>query len=90
MFPVGASAPIEIVQIDGVSGQYVEGGWCGANSDPDTQMQWCGGSSARTLRWQRDEWVFTLAALDVGGATLPSITREQMIEVAASLVPSDE
>jgi len=88
-FPVGVSAPIETVQVDGVSGQYVEGAWCGADPDPETPLQWCGSSSARTLRWQRDEWMFTLAALDIN-SSLPSLTREQMIEVAANLVPPQE
>ncbi len=89
MFPVGVAAPIESVQIDGMSGQYVEGSWCGAGPDPETPLQWCGSSSARTLRWQRDEWMFTLAALDMN-ASLPSLSREQLIAVAATLVPSGE
>lgn len=91
VFPIGSSAAIETVQIGDVMGQYVEGGWGGANSDPETPMQWYPAPGERTLRWQRGEWVFTLAAHDVGeavaGGNPPSITREQMIDIAAHLVP---
>jgi hypothetical protein len=93
VFPVGASAVIETVQIGDVTGEYVEGAWCGGNSDPETMMYWCGDSFLRTLHWQRGGWVFTLSAVDVGGGEevvgglRPSITREQMIELAVNLVP---
>jgi hypothetical protein len=95
VFPVGASAVIETVQIGDVTGEYVEGAWCGGNSDPETMMYWCGDSFLRTLHWQRGDWVFTLSAVDVGGeydvvgGYRPSITREQMIDLATNLVPPD-
>ncbi len=96
VFPVGASAVIETVQIGDVTGAYIEGAWCGSNSDPETSMYWCADSSTRMLHWQRDGWVFTLSADDVGGADevaggfRPSITREHMIDLAATLVlPGD-
>jgi len=82
MFPVGTSAVIETVQLGDVQGAYVEGVWCGTSSDSET-LQWCPLPKQGILRWQRDEWVFTL---DGAG----SITREQMIELATNLVPLQE
>ncbi len=90
MYPIGASAAIETVQIGDVTGEYVEGVWCGANSDPKTPLQWCPSPSSRILRWQRGDWVFTLSALDDANSSRPSITRQQMIELATNIVPSDE
>ncbi len=49
VFPVGASAVIETVQIGDVTGAYIEGAWCGGNSDPETSMYWCADSSTRML-----------------------------------------
>ncbi len=92
-FPVGASAVIKTVQIGDVTGQYIGGsGWCGANSDSETQMQWCPNSGERMLRWQRGDWVFMLGASDRADPYKeePSLTREQMIELAANLVPPQE
>ncbi len=90
MYPIGASAAIETVQIGDVTGEYVEGVWCGANSDPKTPLQWCPSPSSRILRWQRGDWVFTLSALDDANSSRPSLTRQQMIELATNIVPSDE
>jgi hypothetical protein len=87
-FRVGASAVIETVQIGDVKGEYVEGGWCGPSSEEP--MQWCPGDFAQTLRWQRGDWVFTLDASDntAPGQERPSISREQMIDMAAQVAPA--
>jgi hypothetical protein len=49
---VGASAVIEIVQVDDVMGEYVEGVW---KADDNGEWNWVPDPYVRTLRWQKGE-----------------------------------
>ena len=89
MLPAGATANVETVQIGEATGEYVQGAW---SRPVDSEEAWSwsadgwGDSWSRSVSWQQGEWVFVLTA----SGDPDMFSREQMIAVAANLVPSGE
>ena len=89
---IGASAPIEVVFIDGIQGEYVEGGWrvidkknqLNRTSTPKSLLNmdviWDPGLPQRTLRWQEGKYIFVL--LSTGD---PDLEMYDLIEIAESI-----
>lgn len=83
-FQVGASANIEIVQLETGEGEYVEGAWCGPGSG--SPVNWCPELDSRMLIWQQDDFVFALQVY--GDPDNPnSLSRQEMIALASHLTP---
>lgn len=83
---VGAGAGIETVRIGDVKGEYVEGTWAWVLSDSrnDNGPYWNSTPFVKTMRWQANGMFFEL---DYGaqGGDPDAITREYMVEIAASI-----
>lgn len=66
--PVAASAEVEVVSINGVPGEYVQGAWYSIG-DVNGGISWTAESFAKTLRWDDDAVRYTMtfrAAKDTG------------------------
>lgn len=74
---VGATAAIEPVQINGHSGEYVEGVWNLTDSGPE----WVSDPYLKTLRWQVDGMAFELLYM----GPPDSVTKADMVAIAASI-----
>ena len=69
---VGASAPVEIVPVRGVEGEYVVGGWrfssdgekpsftAVPNNDVDIGVVWDPELPQRILRWQEEDFIYEI------------------------------
>jgi hypothetical protein len=74
---IGASAPVETVQIGGASGEYVEGVWKLTDKGP----VWESDPYQKTLRWQANHTAFELAYM----GTPDSVTKADLIAIAQSI-----
>jgi hypothetical protein len=74
---VGASAPVDTVQIGAVAGEYVEGAWHLTDKGP----VWEQDPYLKTLRWKNNGMAFELQYMGPDD----SLTKEQMIAIAVSL-----
>lgn len=86
MLPAGATANVKSVQIGDATGEYVQGAWSRPSIDSEEAWSWSEDTWSRSLSWQQGERVFVLTA----SGDPDMFSREQMIAVAANLVPSDE
>lgn len=87
-FKIGASANVEAVSINGLQGEFVRGAWTSMSSE-DPTLNWTPEACCRMLRWQTDEYVFTLFAWNY--ADRPGFTdRDELIKVATSVTFAKE
>lgn len=89
---IGASAPVEPVQVRGVSGEYVTGGWRIAAGDevnlmtatPGTQVtvavDWDPNLPQQNLRWQENGMVYYIVS-----SSDKDLDKEQLILIAESI-----
>ncbi len=94
--PVGLDAELQSVRIGpagagGVTGVYVSGHWSGhwAASPPLRQLTWRSGTG-QILAWQDGETVFMLGLDQVPHPGVQPLPLQDLLEVAASLVPLGE
>jgi hypothetical protein len=89
---IGASAPVEAVMINGIPGEYVEGGWRLEDGDgnkyptivPDENfilgIYWDPELPQRVIRWQEGDMIYEIMAL--GGVNPP---KHVLINIAESI-----
>lgn len=82
---VGASAEIDVVQINDTQGEYVEGTWSGS-LEASSPFKWESNTAVRRLIWQQGGFVFTISAS--GDPTdRASMDKQEMIGTARNLTP---
>ena len=86
-FTVGADAPVETVSIGDYSAEFVRGGWFVANGA--SESTWENDANVFTLRWQAGEITLSIKFLMNESFSPAYLDREQMLEVARSLVVCD-
>ena len=92
---VGASAPIEIVAVGDVQGEFVAGGWRAedpnggipGNSAPGTQVNlgvyWDSALPQRMLRWQAGQMHFEILSTKTGPGI--DLEKDDLITMAESI-----
>jgi hypothetical protein len=82
---VGASAEIQDVLVGKYPGQYLKGAWNGSNN-----MQWENTNAIRTLQWKEEDILLDLYVFAAPDAEIPWLTVDELVRIAASMVPYDE
>lgn len=98
--PVGASAKVTRVSVDGNTGEYVKGRWRQSearasteNNPSDEQSslrntdKWINGGNTHMLIWQQNGFVFTLMIDDTTQGTA-TFDQQAILEIAESLAPT--
>jgi len=92
---VGASAPVETVQVNGLPGEFVVGGWrledsndrINSTATPGTQVSlgvyWDPTLPQYILRWQVGEMQYEILYIQTGSAEM--ITKNEIINIAESI-----
>ena len=86
-FEVGATADVQVVEITGVSAEYVEGFWVADMESTGDQVEiqgriWNGAGNYQQMRWQQDGIVYWTHSAIGSGTDLPL---DEWIAVAESL-----
>ncbi len=81
--PVGSSADIEEVQINGNTGEYVKGSYF--NYAGDTSAIWTSDIDLQSLRWEEDGMLYTISLFSSADSAFLEIDKSGLIHLAESL-----
>lgn len=82
---VGNSANIIEVEINGVTGEYVEGDWVNYDPEEDTDFEWLNNAASRKMRWIKDGILYEIMSMGGSPDSRAYIGMEEMIELGESL-----
>ncbi len=82
---VGNSANIVEVEINGVTGEYVEGAWLNEDPEEDSEFEWLNISASRRLRWIENGTLYEIMSMGGAPGTPSYIGMEAMIELGENL-----
>ncbi len=81
--PVGSSAEIEEIKINGSTGEYVKGSYF--NYAGDTSALWTTDTGLQSLRWEEDGMLYTISLFNSVDSASLNIDKAGLIQLAESL-----
>jgi len=84
-FEIAADAEVEAVFIDGLPGEYLQGGWAGLGILEPGEVGWEYEPGKQTLRWEQAGILYTLWYYPSKSADQYSLDKSQLVELASQI-----